>query len=353
MKKIFYLLIFTVLVSLSNNIEAKTLEIGKEFAVEKLPVTSIKSDNKIVVFIPSLTEYCEYASMLTQSFYYYFDQKLAFENSLKSPNIQIILVVNDKQNEARSVQNIIGKMDVVYDETGKHFDGFGISKSINKNSNSIVVLLDSANKIALIDKNYRSQGEHLKPLENKLRFLNGIYQTPPQSNQKELKIGDKAPNFQIKSNQKLSDLRGEVVLLSFYPAAFSGILPKKINSELPQSWKIDLKIPESDLMSCATQIDKINLVFPKTEEVIRVVISGSTEPILEKWQEVLGTENITYANDADYSVSLKYGSYNSSGYNNRVSIIIDRKGRIAYIDKNFGINSEKVLNEKLENILSR
>lgn len=380
MRNVFFLTVIVFLSGLIFNVQGEPLKIGEVFPIEKLPVTSINSDNKIVIFIPSLTEECDYASMLTQSFYYYFDQKFAFENPLKSPNIQIILVVNDKQNEANSVQNIIGKMDVVYDETAKIFNEFGIVKPTDKNVASTVVLLDSANKIALVDKNYRSQGEHLKPLENKLKQLNGIYQKPTKpANQKELKVGDKAPDFQIKSNQKLSDLNGEVVLLSFYPAAFSGILPKRLTFKSFELWQkqdlmeyykidksnkssIDIKIVEipksyfnldSSLMSCATQIDKLDKIKLENKEAVRVAISSSTVPILEEWEEVLGTENIIYANDNDYSVSLKYGSFNPNGYNNRVSVIIDRKGRIAFIDKDFGINSEKVLNAKLENLLSR
>ena len=52
-------------------------------------------------------------------------------------------------------------------------------------------LLDSANRIALIDRNYRSQGEHLKPLENKLKELNGIkIKVSGNSKTKAVKIGD-------------------------------------------------------------------------------------------------------------------------------------------------------------------
>lgn len=349
MKRIIFLVLFVSILSFS--VLAKPLEIGQTFPLEKLTKETIQADNKIIVFIPSLTEDCEYASMLTQSFYYYFDQKLAFEKLPKSPTVKIFLVVGDKIDAAKSTQNILGKMNVVYDEKGEYFNSFEVAQPSFKNADSTVVLLDSNNKIALIDKNYRSQGEHLKPLENKLKELNGIkVKVSANAKIKELKVGDIAPDFQINETQKLSNLRGKVVLISFYPAAFSGVLPKPINLSLLS--KPALVVSDKDLMSCAIQIKDLDFKLP-TEEAKRIVISSSTNPILFNWEKALNTENIIYANDADYSTSLKYGSYNPNGYNNRVSVIIDRKGKIAYIDKSFEAKDEEILNKKLDQLLKK
>lgn len=349
MKKIFVLWILAVLFSFA--VQANTLEVGQKFPLEKLSKETTPADNTIIVFIPSLTEDCEYVSMLTQSFYYYFDQKLAFERLRKSPHTKIFLVVRDKIDAARSTQNIIGKMNVLYDEKGEYFNAFGIAQPSSKNADSTIVLLDSAKIISLIDKNYRSQGEHLKPLENKLKELNGIeVKVPANSKLKELKVGDIAPDFQIDEKQKLSDLRGNVLLISFYPAAFSGVLPRPVNLGLlsnPLSTASD-----KDLMSCAVQIEKLDFRLP-TENAKRILISSSTDSILNNWQKALKTQNIIYANDADYSTSLKYGSYNPNGYNNRVSVIIDRKGKIAYIDKFFEAKDEEILNGKLDELLKK
>lgn len=342
MKKIVCLVIFTFLFSFA--MQANTLEIGQKFPLEKLTKDTTQTDNSIIVFIPSLTEDCEYASMLTQSFYYYFDQKLAFEKLPKSPTTKIFLVVKDKVDAARSTQNIIGKMNVIYDEKGELFNEFSLAQPTSKNADSTVFLLDSKNIIALIDKNYRSQGEHLKPLENKLKELNGInLKISAKSRHKELKIGDIAPDFQINDKQKLSNLRGNVVLISFYPAAFSGVLPK-----LNPSKKLDDS--EDIAITCAVQIEKLDFKLPNSEAK-RIVISSSTDSILSNWQKALKTQNIIYANDADYSTSLKYNSYDPNGYNNRVSVIIDRKGRIAYFDKSFENKDESILNSKLEELL--
>lgn len=350
MKKIFSLIVFTFFFSFA--IQANTLEIGQKFPLEKLTKETTQTDNSIIVFIPSLTEDCEYASMLTQSFYYYFDQKLAFEKLPKSPTTKIFLVVKDKVDAARSTQNIIGKMNIIYDEKGVLFNEFSLAQPISKNGDSTLFLLDSKNTIALIDKKYRSQGEHLKPLENKLKELNGInLKVSAKPLQKELKLGDIAPDFQINETQQLTDLRGNVVLISFYPAAFSGVLPKPSNLGL-LSLSSGSKILDQDLMSCAVQIEKLDFKLP-TNEAKRIVISSSTNSLLSNWQNVLKTQNIIYANDADYSTSLKYNSYNPNGYNNRVSVIIDRKGKIAYIDKSFENKDESILNAKLEESLKK
>jgi peroxiredoxin len=342
MRKLLVLLSLALLIGLT--IQAKTLEIGQRFPLEKLTKESAKTDNTIIVFAPTLTEDCEYASMLTQSFYYYFDQKQAFEKLPKKPETRIFFVVRDKLNAAKSTQNILGKMNVLYDEKGEYFNEFEISQPSSKNADSTVFLLDSNNKIALIDENYRSQGEHLKPLENKLKELNGInVKVSINTKQNELKVGEVAPDFQVNEIQKLSDLRGKVVLISFYPAAFSGILPKLNSMNVPL-------FSDKDLISCAVQIEKLDLKLP-TEEAKRIVISSSTNPILFNWQKALNTQNIIYANDADYSISLKYGSYNPNGYNNRVSVIIDRKGKIAYIDKSFEAKDEEIFNKKLDELL--
>ena len=105
-------------------------------------------------------------------------------------------------------------------------------------------------------------------------------------------------------------------------------------------------------MSCAIQIKDLDFKLP-TEEAKRIVISSSSNSILFNWQKALNTENIIFANDADYLTSLKYGSYNPNGYNNRVSVIINRKGKIAYIDKSFENKDERILNIKLDEILKK
>jgi peroxiredoxin len=345
MKKVIYLMIAAALVcGLVGIAGAEKLEIGARFPVENISNDKKPADNTIVVFIPSLTSDCDYASMLTQSFYYYFDQKLAFEGLKKAPVTKIFLVVNDKPDEAKSTMNILGGMNVIYDEKGDWFSHFEVGGPAGKSADSTVVLLDSKDVIAHIDRAYRAQGEHLKPLENKLRELNGLYEKVIPA-KKTLKVGDKAPDFRVNEKEMLSDLRGTVVLLSFYPAAFSGTLPKP--GEI-RAFVISPLFGGPQVETCIAQIKAIDLVPRKTpKEPRRIMISSSTTSILNKWKQVIGTYNVEYANDPDYSVSSQYFSYNPQGYNNRVSVIVDQKGKVAYIDPDFTFNDEAVLNEKM------
>lgn len=381
MKKLICTIVFVFLtVFTAWEVRAEKLEIGAKFDVNKLSTVKKSADNTIIAFVPSLTYDCDYASMLTQSFYFYFDQRLAFEGLKKSPVTRIFLVVADKQNEARSLQNIRGGMEVVYDETGAIFSQFGVKYPFVKNADSTIVLLDSNEKIALIDENYRAQGEHLKPLENKIRELNGIVvKANVASIPKPLKVGDRAPDFLIRDNLKLSDLRNQVVLVSFYPAAFSGTFPKPpeivrtarpavapstgpvkqdqhgtftevVAFDAPGPWQAKA----ADIMSCSFQLTMIDVrSTAKRSPVQRVVVSSSTAPLLEQWRQALGTRNIVYANDPDYSISKQYFSYNPTGYNNRVSVIIDQKGRIAYIDESFEASDEKALEAKIEELIAK
>lgn len=369
MRKMIYLTMLAILVGcLVGEVRAEKLAIGAQFPVDKLSQEKkAAADNTIVVFMPSLTYDCEYASMLTQSFYYYFDRRMAFEGLKKSPLTRVFLVVRDAPDASKSTQNIIGGMNVVYDPKGELFSAFEVKQPPNKNVDSTVVLLDADQRIVFLDEAYRAQGEHLKPLENKLKELNGIYEKVKGSAApKALKEGDQAPDFRVDDKQKLSDLRGKIVLISFYPAAFSGTFPRpssvinatQTGNSLRTSATLDLTTNANLTTSCATQIKALDLkmtgfTLKPTTEVKRIVISGSTPSLLDEWQKVLGTQTIGYTNDPDYSISTSYLSYNPSGYNNRVSVIIDQEGKIAYIDMDFNFNDEAAFNKKIEELLKK
>ncbi len=350
MKKIIYLVFIAIcFCGAIAEARAEKLTLGARFPVENISTDKNlgdkkPADNTIVVFMPSLTYDCDYASMLTQSFYYYFDQKLAFEGLKKAPATKIFLIVKDKPDEAKSTMNILGGMTVIYDEKGDWFSYFEVGHPADKKADSTVVLLDSKEIITHIDRAYRAQGEHLKPLEKKLKEQSGLDGKVNAPAKRSLKVGDKAPDFQVNEKEMLSDLRGTVVLLSFYPAAFSGTLPKP--GEIFAVAVSPLFAPQME--TCIAQIKAIDRVPKKTpKEPRRIMISSSTTSILNKWKEVIGTYNVEYANDPDYSVSSQYFSYNPNGYNNRVSVIVDQKGKVAYIDPDFTFNDEAVLNEKM------
>jgi peroxiredoxin len=361
------LLFVAFLFAFSFNSYTQNLRVNEKFDLSKLGADRKVGVNTLVAFVPSLQYENEYASMMTQGFYYYFDQRLAFEgdNFSVKPETQIVYVVRDKQDDARSIPNILGNAKAIYDEKGEIFTHFGVKQSPYKNFDSTLVLVDKSGTIAYIDDRYRSQGEHLKPLETKLKELNGIRPPGPVSGNK-LKIGDRAPDFRINDTEMLSDLRGHVVLLSFYPAAFSGTIPRRFQSSdethLVTVTPGALRIKDLEVMTCISQIsilDKVPRWFKRDkperpkDEARRIAISSSTPSLLQSWKGLIGTNNIEYANDPDYSVSASYSAYNPLGYNNRVSVIVDRKGKIAFIDSDFSADDEAILNRKIQDLLAR
>ncbi len=367
MKKRFPLVLALVLIcGALAGVHSQSLAVNQKFELEKLLPERKAGVNTLVAFVPSLQYENEYASMMTQGFYYYFDQRHAFDGDsfMSKPETQIIYVVRDKQDDARSIPNAMGGAKAIYDEKGELFSYFGVKHSAYKNFDSTVVLVDKSGTIAYIDDAYRSQGEHLKPLENKLKDLNGIRRNVPGPNaNKPLKVGDTAPDFRVNDKEKLSDLRGYVVLVSFYPAAFSGIIPRRYQSgdeaSLSTLSHSGLRVSDLELMTCALQISSLDKK-PKLDkprkpgnEARLIAVSSSTPLLLMSWKGLLGTNNIEYANDPDYAVSTSYSAYNPLGYNNRVSVIIDRKGKVAHIDTDYSIEDEAVLNRKIEELLNR
>ncbi len=358
MNKRLFLTVALVFLCLSaTNSLAQNLAINEKFNLERLSPQAKPGVNTIVAFMPSLTYDTEYASMMTQSLHYYYVERLAFEGLPNRPETRVILVIRDKQDESKSTQNIISGMTVIYDEKGEMFSSFAVPQPGDKNANSTVALLDANNKVVFVDPAYRSQGEHLKPLESKVRELNGMTtDLRSTSKSKSLKIGDKAPDFRVNSKEKLSDLRGTVVLLTFYPAAFSGTLPRPAAEGEVSLSTIDFKPIDTQIMTCIAQIDSLDKIFkPKKvkpkKDPRRIAITSSTPSLLEKWKTLLATQNVEYANDADYSVASSYSVINPAGYLNRVSIIVDQKGRIAHIDSDYSFADEWELNRKVEELL--
>lgn len=265
------------------------MKLGDQFPPGRLTSDGKKNINTIVVFTPSLEYDNEYASMMTQGFYYYFDQRLAFPNEsfMYNPETRIVYIVRGKQDEPRSILNMMGSAKAIFDGEGELFKQFGIKEPTHISDDSTIVIVDKAGKVAYVDNAYRSQGEHLKPLENKTKELNGIkVATPSAVGIKQLKVGDTAPDFQLDEKEKLSDPKGSIVLVSFYPAAFSGTMRQPVvdvsNLTVTPGTMPFLRI---ESMSCAIQndgIDKIGRTPKKTKksEVRRVAISSSSRALL-------------------------------------------------------------------------
>ena len=73
--------------------------------------------------------------------------------------------------------------------------------------------------------------------------------------------------------------------------------------------------------------------------------------MLELWKTALRTSNITYLNDENYEISQIYNSYNSLGYNNRATYVIDQNGIIVYANPDFTFVDEANFPSILERLI--
>jgi thioredoxin-dependent peroxiredoxin len=132
----------------------------------------------------------------------------------------------------------------------------------------------------------------------------------------ELKVGDKAPNFELQASDgktyKLSDFAGkQAVVLAWFPMAFT----QGCTIECKSLAANGDKIRKYDVAYFMASVDPLegeqgNAAFAKAY--------GADFPLLS---------------DADKSVATKYGVLSGRGFANRWTFYVDRNGRIAYIDK--------------------
>lgn len=224
-------------------------------------------------------------------------------------------------------------------------------------ADATVLLIDRDGVVRWRDDGFRAQGERLKPLEAAVKTLLGVADTiAPAPAEAAPEVGDAAPDFVIDMPQtppwavhgggsrtptedtRLSALRGKVVVLSFYPAAFSGTLPL-IEGDAEEIALAARDRERRRMMSCAIQLDELDMLAPDYAllgDVVKLAVSASTPELLNAWRRTLRTKDLHYINDADYGIARRYGSYDAkAGYNLRKVFVIDGTGRVAYVDDDY------------------
>ncbi|OHD55372.1 MAG: thioredoxin peroxidase [Spirochaetes bacterium GWF1_51_8] len=129
-----------------------------------------------------------------------------------------------------------------------------------------------------------------------------------------LKPGDTAPDFLLKDQDgndiKLSKYRGENVMLSFHPLAWTGV--------------------------CEIQMRTLELKFGALAELDTVAfgISVDTVPCKKAWAAAIGVKHTKLLSDfwPHGEVAQAYGLFiESAGFSGRANIVIDKEGRIAFV----------------------
>ena len=154
--------------------------------------------------------------------------------------------------------------------------------------------------------------------------------TPSRAAAQELKVGDLAPDFTVTTVTaagaeakpfRLSEHRGEVVVLAFFPQAGTS--------------------------ACTTQMegyrDRYATVFKGGQRVTLVGVSTDSEKELVEWSREKRFP-FRFAADGEKAVAKAYGA-NSILWHKRHLYVIDPAGRIAYVTRPFRQMAEEAYAE--------
>jgi peroxiredoxin len=127
---------------------------------------------------------------------------------------------------------------------------------------------------------------------------------------------------------KLSEYFGKkTVVLAFYPAAFS--------------MSCGAEVTRFDTFAQEQFLEKVtNSQMAGSNDFEILMISQSNTQILEKWRNEMDIKNIKLVNDFSGEISMKYSSYNPLGYNRRTIFLIDKDGKVSYIDWDYKVDDE-------------
>ncbi len=129
-----------------------------------------------------------------------------------------------------------------------------------------------------------------------------------------LKVGDPAPDFELPSSPtgdkfRLSDYRGKnAVVINFVPAAFSPVC-------------------SNQLQLLAQKVSEF-----AAQDAIPVVISTDGPWALKAWKEQMGIDFPVLSDFPKFEVSRAYGVLiEERGVANRIVIVVDKDGKVAWI----------------------
>jgi peroxiredoxin len=352
-------------------------EIGSRFPVEDINVLCKKElleKNQdamaLVVFLPNDSNY---EGMLNLAFSHYFQKMDAFADQSKITPIKKIYIkgpvvdkkipddIADKPGDGprplflhmlepqkmtlpSDCQLSLPTSSTLQDKLVKQL---GISFPKNDNSGASVFLLDQDHIIQWRDDDYQAQGEHLKPLERHIKSIFSVsdpfavFEKPI----KPLTVGDRAPDFRVDANTRLSDFKNKTTLVTFYPAAFSGTLKTSGGCMMCCSAHIMSLASSQGISEFSSSIRSLEGKFP----VERLAITSSTPKLLEAWQETLRVgQQVRFVNDLDYSAAQAYSSYDhEKAYNRRTVFIVDQQGKIAFIDWDYALEDAETVKTAL------
>lgn len=307
-----------------------------------------KKDNILVIaFMPDISKENTYAEVMTSAFHRYFSEGLGFTGISDpwsiSEKLKVLVVSKNDESEVREfIENRNVLFDMVPDINMDAAHSFAISSWSSNKDGSSVYVIDENNKIVYADNNYKGEGEKLRSVQKEI-FAQLNLDDPTADikiNTKILLPGDNAPGFEFtyidpekdtyfglsSETAKLSDYLGRKnVIIAFYPAPFSMSCMMEARS--------------FDTFAEKQTIEKIsNSNIAGNEDVEILMISNSGESLLLDWRKDLGLKNVKLVSDRSGVISNRYSSFSPLGYNKRTLFIVDKNGKLSYIDWDYQVD---------------
>jgi len=297
-----------------------------------------KDSYMLVAVMPDLSESNPSAKIILTGIDAYFAEGLSFrsfdEFRYTNPDLKVLIVTaNPEDLTAKFISKYELDFEVISDENLDISNSLGINKWNSFSDASFIYIADKNNKIIYSRDDYKGEGEKLKNIQSELYACFDLKENIASDNSFSLLIqGDDARDFEFTVSGSgetkefnLSDYYGKKnVLLAFYPAPFSYSCAYEVN-------KFDT-YAEEQLMQ--------RVKNSGNDDVELLMVSVSNNYILSKWKSDMGLDNLKLVNDNDGSISMKYNSFNMLGYNNRTVFLINKEGKVQYIDWDYNVNTD-------------
>lgn len=131
--------------------------------------------------------------------------------------------------------------------------------------------------------------------------------------QTRLKVGDNAPEFELKNQHndlvKSTELRGRKILLSFHPLAWTSVCENQMKS----------------LEESRERFDELNMIV--------FGVSIDSAPTKKAWADQIGIEHTQLLSDfwPHGGVAQAFGIFRENdGFSERANIVIDEDGKITF-----------------------
>ncbi|MCC6865662.1 MAG: redoxin domain-containing protein [Ignavibacteria bacterium] len=307
----------------------------------------------LIAFLPEIGNKNKYSEIITSAFETYFSEGMAFgrpyEWNKYKDNIKVLLVTKNDQAEVKDFLNQKNfSFDIVPDINLELANSFGINSWDSQTEASYVYVVDKNNKITFANHDYKGEGEKLRTIQKELFAQLNI--TDPayilKENNQILFTGDNAPDFKFtytdfssgtQSTASLSDYFGiKNVIIAFYPAPYSMSCAAEVKT-------FDAYAENQTL----NKLSSSNVGAKNDVEIL--MVSNSGIEILNKWKKDMQLKNVKLVSDNSGLISSEYASNSSFGYFKRTLFIIDKTGKISYInwnyqvdDKDFGIVQDQL-----------